>query len=41
MAKSTKSQILQHFSKLLKDHELDKITVTMLVNECEISRQTF
>ncbi|MDE6413114.1 MAG: TetR family transcriptional regulator [Eubacterium sp.] len=41
MAKSTKAQILQHFSELLKDHELDKITVTLLVSECEISRQTF
>ncbi|MDE6751766.1 MAG: TetR family transcriptional regulator [Eubacterium sp.] len=41
MAKSTKAQILQHFSELLKDHDLDKITVTMLVSECEISRQTF
>lgn len=41
MAKSTKAQILQNFSELLKKHDLDKITVTMLVNECEISRQTF
>lgn len=41
MAKSTKSQILQRFSDLLKENELDKITVTMLVNECKISRQTF
>ena len=41
MAKSTKAQILQHFSELLKDYDLDKITVTMLVSECEISRQTF
>lgn len=41
MAKSTKAQILQHFSELLKDHDLDKITVTLLVSQCEISRQTF
>lgn len=41
MAKSTKAQILQNFSELLKKHDLDKITVTMLVSECEISRQTF
>ncbi len=41
MAKSTKTQILQSFSELLKNNDLDKITVTMLVNECNISRQTF
>lgn len=41
MAKSTKAQILQNFSELLKIHDLDKITVTMLVAECKISRQTF
>jgi len=41
MSKSTKMQILKSFSELLKTHELDKITVTMLVSECDISRQTF
>lgn len=41
MSKSTKKQILKSFSELLKVHELDKITVTMLVSECNISRQTF
>lgn len=41
MSKSTKKQILKSFSELLKVHELDKITVTMLVSECDISRQTF
>lgn len=41
MSKSTKSQILFSFSELLKKNELDKITVTMLVSECGISRQTF
>ena len=41
MAGKTKLQILKSFSVLLADHELDKITVTMLVEECHISRQTF
>ncbi len=41
MPRSTKYQILKGFSALLKDNELDKITVTMLVKECNISRQTF
>lgn len=41
MAKSTKAQILHSFSELLKENTLDKITVTMLVSECNISRQTF
>lgn len=41
MAKATKSLILAKFSELLKEIDLDKITVTMLVSECNISRQTF
>ena len=41
MAKSTKAQILQNFSELLKEQELDRVTVTMLVSKCNISRQTF
>lgn len=41
MAKTTKNLILTKFSELLKETELDKITVTMLVAECNISRQTF
>lgn len=41
MAEKTKMQILKSFSALLTNHELDKITVTMLVEECHISRQTF
>lgn len=41
MAKATKSLILTKFTELLKETELDKITVTMLVAECNISRQTF
>lgn len=41
MAKATKSLILAKFTELLKETDLDKITVTMLVAECNISRQTF
>ena len=41
MAKSTKALILKCFSNLLAENDLDKITVTMLVKECNISRQTF
>lgn len=41
MAKSTKALILKSFSKLLAENDFDKITVTMLVEECNISRQTF
>lgn len=41
MAKSTKALILKAFSELLADHDFDKITVTMLVEKCNISRQTF
>ncbi|MFR6066220.1 MAG: TetR/AcrR family transcriptional regulator C-terminal domain-containing protein [Eubacterium sp.] len=41
MPKETKLQILKCFSNLLEKNELDKITVTMLVEECNISRQTF
>ena len=41
MAKETKIHILRQFSKLLSDNDLDKITVTMLVEKCNISRQTF
>lgn len=41
MAKSTKMHILRCFSKLLETNDLDKITVTMLVEKCQISRQTF
>ena len=33
MAKSTKAQIQQHFSEILKDYDLDKITEPMLVSE--------
>lgn len=41
MAKATKGLILTKFSELLNETELDKITVTMLVAKCNISRQTF
>ncbi len=41
MAKETKLHILNGFTQLLNDHDLDKITVTMLVEKCNISRQTF
>lgn len=41
MAKSTKMHILRCFSQLLETNDLDKITVTMLVERCRISRQTF
>jgi len=41
MAKATKNLILTKFTELLKDNELDKITITMLVSKCNISRQTF
>lgn len=41
MSKSTKALILSKFTELLKEYDLDKITVTMLVSKCNISRQTF
>ena len=41
MAKETKQHILNGFSELLIDYDFDKITVTMLVEKCNISRQTF
>ncbi len=41
MAKATKENIYNAFCSLLSKYELDKITVTTLVSECKISRQTF
>ncbi len=41
MAKATKENIYKAFSSLLSKYDLDKITVTTLVSECNISRQTF
>lgn len=39
--KDMKTQIADTFSRLLEEEELDKITVTKLIEECHISRQTF
>lgn len=36
-----KTQIAETFSDLLEREDLDKITVTKLIEECHISRQTF
>ena len=41
MAKETKMHILRGFSQLLDHKDFAKITVTMLVEKCNISRQTF
>lgn len=41
MAVKTKEVILTALLELLEDHEIDKITVTDLVEKCQISRQTF
>lgn len=41
MAVKTKETILNALLELLEDNELDKITVTDLVEKCQISRQTF
>lgn len=41
MAKETKMHILRGFFQLLDHNDFDKITVTMLVEKCNISRQTF
>lgn len=41
MANSTKDQIYQAFTSLLDTNEFDRVTVTTLVSECNISRQTF
>lgn len=41
MASNTKDLIANSFFKLIKDEEFDKITVTDLVEDCDISRQTF
>lgn len=39
--KDMKGQIADTFSVLLERENLDKITVTKLIDECHISRQTF
>lgn len=41
MASKTKNYIVSAFLKLIDTRELDKITVTDLVEQCSISRQTF
>lgn len=41
MASNTKDLIANSFFNLLKNEEFDKITVTDLVEDCDISRQTF
>lgn len=41
MASNTKNSIADSFFKLIKSEEFDKITVTDLVEDCDISRQTF
>lgn len=41
MASKAKQMIVNAFLKLIETEEYDKITVTSLVEECDISRQTF
>ena len=41
MKEDMKTLICDTFSKLLEKEEIDKITVTKLIGECHISRQTF
>lgn len=41
MAKATKHDILNSFMELVEKEDFDKITVTSVVEECNISRQTF
>jgi AcrR family transcriptional regulator len=41
MAKETKKTIFINLCNLMNDYSLDEITVTLLVQKCNISRQTF
>lgn len=41
MREDMKTQISEAFSQLLEKVDIDKITVTRLIEECHISRQTF
>ena len=41
MREDMKTQIADTFSELLEKEDIDKITVTQLIEECQISRQTF
>lgn len=40
MREDMKTQIADTFSELLEKEDMDKITVTKLIEECHISRQT-
>ena len=41
MREDMKTQIADTFSELLEKEDIDKITVTQLIEKCQISRQTF
>ena len=41
MREDMKSMIADTFSQMLEKEDIDKITVTKLIGECHISRQTF
>ena len=41
MREDMKSMIADTFSQMLEKEDVDKITVTKLIGECHISRQTF
>ena len=41
MREDMKSIIADTFSRMLEKEDIDKITVTKLIGECQISRQTF
>ena len=41
MREDMKLVIADTFSKMLEKEDIDKITVTKLIGECHISRQTF
>lgn len=41
MREDMKSTIADTFSQMLEKEDIDKITVTKLIKECHISRQTF
>lgn len=41
MAKETKRKIFENLCELINDYPMDQITVTLLVQKCDISRQTF
>src|SRR5699024_12555696 len=41
MREYMKSKIADAFSRILEKEDIDKITVTRLIEECHVSRQTF